>query len=118
MPTTFLPEIDVLTLAEKLRSEESFILLDVRELWELQQARITDRRMEVTPMSRLASEGIAALSEAARAKDATVYVLCHHGNRSAEVTAWLAQQGWVNVYNVRGGIDQYAAQVDESVGSY
>ena len=112
------PEIDVLSLAEKLRSDESFILLDVRELWELQQAKITDARLEVTPMSVLANQGAAALPAAAQAKDATVYVLCHHGNRSADVTAWLAQEGWSRVFNVRGGIDQYAAYVDESVGSY
>jgi predicted sulfurtransferase len=34
------------------------------------------------------------------------------------VTAWLAQQGWRNVFNVRGGIDAYAREIDESVGLY
>jgi rhodanese-related sulfurtransferase len=44
--------------------------------------------------------------------------MCHHGNRSQQVTAWLAQQGWKNTFNVRGGIDAYARQVDPSVGMY
>jgi rhodanese-related sulfurtransferase len=118
MPENQPPEIDIRTLAEKLRSEETFILLDVRELWELSEAKITDRRLQITPMSRLVNEGTAALSESAKAMDATIYVLCHHGNRSAQVTAWLAQQGWTKVFNVRGGIDQYASQVDDSVGFY
>ena len=118
MFTNSLPEIDVQTLASKLRSDELFVLLDVRELWELQQAKITDARLEVTPMSALARQGTAALPAAAQSRDATIYVLCHHGNRSADVTAWLAQQGWSQVFNVRGGIDQYAAYVDESVGTY
>jgi rhodanese-related sulfurtransferase len=44
--------------------------------------------------------------------------MCHHGTRSAQVTAWLAQQGYKNVSNVAGGIDAYARQVDSSVGFY
>ncbi|MCK6539087.1 MAG: hypothetical protein L6Q26_03425 [Anaerolineales bacterium] len=112
------PEITVTDLSEKLKSEDKFILLDVRELDELNHAKLTDGRLEVTPMSRLAQEGSGALSEFAQSKDATIYVLCHHGNRSAQVTAWLAQQGWRNVFNVRGGIDEYARKVDQSVGFY
>ena len=92
--------------------------MDVRELTELDYAKLTDSRLEVTPMSRLAREGLQALSEAAASQNATIYVLCHHGNRSAQVTAWLAQQGWKNVFNVRGGIDEYARDVDQSVGFY
>lgn len=113
-----LPEITVTDLSEKLKSQDSFILLDVREPHELEYARLTDRRLEVTPMSRLAREGTKALSETARAQDATIYVMCHHGNRSAQVTAWLAKQGWRNVFNIQGGIDEYARKVDPAVGSY
>ena len=111
-------EITVTELSEKLKSEDSFILLDVREPVELNSAKITDSRLEVAPMSRLAREGTNALSESVRAQDSTIYVLCHHGNRSAQVTAWLAQQGWKNVFNVRGGIDEFARRIDNSVGLY
>jgi len=113
-----LPEITVTDLSEKLKSEEKFILLDVRELTELNFAKITDDRLEVAPMSRLASEGTNVLSETAQSQDATLYVMCHHGNRSMQVTAWLAQQGWKNVFNVRGGINEYARKIDQSVGFY
>ncbi len=112
------PEITVAELSEKLTSEDKFILLDVREPHELNFARLTDSRLEVTPLSRLAREGTRALSESANSKDATIYVMCHHGNRSGQVTAWLVQQGWKNVFNVRGGIDEYARQIDQSVGMY
>lgn len=115
---TMFPEITVTQLSEKLKSAETFILLDVRELEELELAKVADHRLEVTPMSRLAAEGPAALSESVRAQDVPVYVMCHHGSRSAQVTAWLAQQGYKNVFNVRGGIDAYARQVDNSVGFY
>ncbi|MCC6298492.1 MAG: hypothetical protein IT314_04285 [Anaerolineales bacterium] len=111
-------EITTADLAEKLKSDETFILLDVRELQELEYAKLTDRRLEVTPMSRLAESGTDALPKSTKSLDATIYVMCHHGNRSAQVTAWLAQQGWKNVFNVAGGIDDYARKVDSSVGMY
>ena len=113
-----LPEITVTELSEKLKSDEEFILLDIREPQELDYAQLEDRRLEITPMSTLAREGTEALSDAAKSQDATIYVMCHHGNRSARVTDWLAQQGWKNVFNVRGGIDEYAREVDQSVGFY
>ena len=113
-----LSEITVTELSDKLKSEDKFILLDVREPHELNFAKLTDSRLEVTPLSRLAREGISALSDSAQAKDATIYVMCHHGSRSLQVTAWLAQQGWKNVFNVRGGINEYAQVVDSSVGFY
>lgn len=113
-----IPEITVDELAKKLQSQEPFILLDVRELDELDRAKITDARLEVTPMSRLANEGADALPESATSKDAAIYVMCHHGVRSADVTRWLAAQGWTNVFSVRGGIDEYARRIDKSVGMY
>lgn len=113
-----IPEITVNELDQKLKSDEKFILMDVRELTELDYAKLTDSRLEVTPMSRLAREGTKALSESAQSQDATIYVLCHHGNRSGQVAAWLAQQGWQNVFSVRGGIDEYARKIDNSVGFY
>ena len=113
-----LPEITVTDLAEKMKTADNFILLDVREPNELGYAKIADQRMESAPMSQLARKGIEVLSEAARSQTATIYVMCHHGNRSQQVTAWLAQQGWQNVFNVRGGIDAYARQIDSSVGFY
>jgi rhodanese-related sulfurtransferase len=113
-----IPEITVAELAEKLKTKDSFIVLDVREPHELGYARLTDSRLDVTPLSRLAREGTNALSALAQSQDSTIYVMCHHGSRSAQVTAWLAQQGWKNVFNVRGGIDEYARTVDPSVGYY
>ena len=113
-----IPEISVTELSQKLKSDEKFILMDVRELTELDYVKLADSRLEVTPMSRLAREGLQALSEAATSQDATIYVLCHHGNRSGQVAAWLAQQGWQNVFSVRGGIDEYARNIDNSIGFY
>ena len=111
-------ELSVKEMAEKMAADEPFIILDVREPMEVDAVSITHDHVEHTPMSRLAREGTAALSEAAQDKDANIYVMCHHGNRSAQVANWLAQQGWNHIYNVTGGIDAYARQVDPSIGVY
>ena len=112
------PEISVEQLAEKIKSTDGFILLDVREPWEVALAKISDARLILAPMSELARRGPAALPEAARQKDAEIYVFCHHGVRSADVTGWLASQGWTNIYSVAGGIDAYARRIDRAVGEY
>jgi rhodanese-related sulfurtransferase len=111
-----LPEIDVNALADLLRSDEDFILLDVREDDELLLAKINDKRMRHAPLSLIASKGVAALPEQAQEK--RLYIICHHGSRSVQVTRWLLKNGWKNAMNVRGGIDEYAHQVDRSVGMY
>lgn len=111
-------EITVTELAAKLESDEKFILLDVREPVELEYAKIEDDRLALAPVSQLSEQGPDALPESAKTQDATIYVICHHGSRSMQVTAWLAQQGWTNIFNVQGGIDAYARMVDSSVGVY
>ncbi len=113
-----IPEIEVHDLAAKLASGEDFVLLDVREEWELGRAGISDARLAHAPMSRLSARGIAALPESAAGRERSVYVLCHHGVRSAQVTDWLIRSGWTNVFSVRGGIDQYAHEIDPRVGFY
>jgi len=112
------PEITAAELGEKLKSDEAFVLLDVREPVELGYAKIADPRLENVPMSILSRQGLNALPEAVRAGQTPVYVLCHHGSRSAQVTMWLVQQGYKNAINVKGGINAYARKVDSSVGVY
>jgi rhodanese-related sulfurtransferase len=112
------PEITVNELANRLQSEDAFVLLDVRELTELESARIQDSRLEVAPMSTLAARGLAALPASAQEKSTELLILCHHGTRSAQVAGWLTAKGWTRAFSVSGGIDEYARRVDPSVGSY
>lgn len=118
MPTIPAPQMTVQELADRLQSHDQFILLDVREPWELELARIDDIRLERRPMSTLVRQGLQALSVEAQSRDAEIFVLCHHGNRSGNVSAWLASQGWTNVFNVAGGIDAYARRIDPSIPIY
>lgn len=112
------PGFSVQEVAEKLANGENFILLDVREPHELLYANLGDGVL-TAPLSQLAQQGPEALPEEVSAdKEAEIVVMCHHGNRSAQVTAWLLQQGWSNVFNMDGGIDAYAMAIDPSIGRY
>ena len=47
-----------------------------------------------------------------------IVCICHHGARSAQVVAFLQQQGYDDVYNLAGGVDAWSALVDPSVPRY
>jgi rhodanese-related sulfurtransferase len=113
-----IPEITVQELALKMKEGEKFTLLDVRESWETNLARIDDERTFLLPMSRIAREHKDAFPPALRNSQAEIVVMCHHGIRSADVTGWMLQQGWKNVSSLAGGIAAYAEQIDASVGKY
>src|SRR5512135_248958 len=99
MRSPAIPLISVQQLADKLKSGGQFVLIDVRETWEVELARIQDSRLVVLPMSQLSRAGVDALPEAARSHTAELLILCHQGVRSAQVTAWLASKGWTNVFS-------------------
>lgn len=114
-----LPEVTPQQLAEWLQSRPELILLDVREPYEFPRARLEDTRVAHAPLSDLARKHLEGLPEKVKAdKAAPVVVFCHHGSRSAQVTAWLLDLGWESVYNLSGGIDAYARLVDPSIGLY
>ena len=49
--------------------------------------------------------------------DRPIAVLCHHGGRSAQVTAFLRNQG-LDAHNVEGGIHRWAHEIDQSLALY
>jgi rhodanese-related sulfurtransferase len=113
-----IPEISVQEVAAKRANGDNFILMDVREDKELIYANLGEGVTHV-PLSDIAERRLEALPDNIRQnQDAEIVVLCHHGNRSGQVTGWLLQQGWTNVLNIAGGIDAYALQVDSSIGRY
>lgn len=111
----YLPQIHSTQLAARLAA--GALLVDVREAIELQQASFPLPHVHL-PLSILARDLFDALPPELQDKDREIIVACHHGQRSAQVTAWLRQNGWINVHNLVGGIDAYAAEVDSSVPYY
>ncbi len=113
-----LPQVTVAELVDWLGARPNLVLLDVREPYEVAYARLDDPRVVYAPLSDIASRLGEALPEPLRDPQAEVVVFCHLGERSAQVTAWLRMQAYEHVFNLAGGIDAYAAQIDPSIRRY
>ena len=105
--------IDDMPPAEFVRRQdagEPWQLLDVREPWEIDIARI-DGSIYI-PMNQVPDRH--------HELDASmpVAVLCHSGGRSVRVATYLAQQGFDRVTNITGGIDSWSIDVDTSIPRY
>jgi rhodanese-related sulfurtransferase len=95
----------------KLEEGDTFTLLDVREPWEFETARIAGAKL--MPMGDVPSRAHQELDF-----EENIVVLCHHGVRSMNVTAWLRQQGFERAQSMRGGIDAWSRRVDQNVPVY
>jgi rhodanese-related sulfurtransferase len=109
METSYYENIAPRALKSRLDAGERPALLDVREPWEFELARIEGS--ELIPMSQL-EERFTELDP-----DAEIVVICHHGNRSSYVAMALQRAGFENVLNLEGGLDAYSS-VDDSVPRY
>jgi rhodanese-related sulfurtransferase len=103
-------EITVQELKARRDRGEAPLVLDVREDWELQLARIPD--VLHLPMNQVPAR-LAELSP-----DTETIVMCHAGGRSMRVAHFLANQGFSNVANLSGGIAAWSQWVDATVPQY
>jgi len=113
-----IPTISVQTFQDKINSEHQFVVLDIREHWEIENANLDDDRVIILPMSKLAKTGLNAIPETVRNVEFDIIIICHHGIRSAQVTNWFMKHGWNNVYSLHGGLNAFAKEVDQSIGMY
>jgi rhodanese-related sulfurtransferase len=90
---------------------EAFTLLDVREPWEFETAHLVGAKL--LPMGDVPSRAHQELDP-----EDHIVVICHHGVRSMNVTAWLRQQGFEKAQSMRGGIDAWSRRVDGNVPVY
>jgi rhodanese-related sulfurtransferase len=86
-------------------------LLDVREPFEHQQARIEGA--ELIPM-----RNVPQALESLRGGAGPLVVFCHHGMRSLQVVEWLRRQGVQDCASMRGGIDRWSQEIDPAVPRY
>lgn len=89
---------------------EKPLLLDVREPWEFDKARIAGAVL--IPMREVPAR-VAEINE-----DKEVVALCHLGARSMQVAMFLEKQGIKRVHNLVGGIDAWSKTVDPAVPLY
>jgi len=105
-----IPVMSAHELKRKMDAREAFQLIDVRELFEYEIARIDGSKL--IPLGEIGER----TDELQR--EQTIVVHCHSGGRSAEAVRLLQQRGFTNVYNLKGGIDAWSDEVDPSVPKY
>jgi len=93
-------ELDVNALQSYLDEGKEIRLLDVRGVGEMAQGMIPNA--EKLPLHTLP----ARLNEISADEFTVLY--CRSGARSAQGVGFMAQQGFDNVYNLRGGIIAWA----------
>ncbi|MGB7602932.1 MAG: rhodanese-like domain-containing protein [Candidatus Sulfotelmatobacter sp.] len=104
-------EITPEEVKSKLDQGQGFTLLDVREPWEFETAHMDGAKL--LPMGDIPSRAHEELDP-----EDHIVVVCHHGVRSMNVTAWLRQQGFEKAQSMRGGIDAWSRVVDRTVPVY
>ena len=104
------PIISVNELKRKMDAREAFKLVDVREPFEYEIARIDGAQL--IPLGEIAERA----GELQREQQIVVH--CHSGTRSAQAVRLLQHRGFNNVYNLEGGIDAWSDQIDSSVPKY
>jgi rhodanese-related sulfurtransferase len=103
-------EISVGQVHAMKKRGDVFTLLDVREPWELEKARIEGTKN--IPMGSITARS----PELDREEH--IVVMCHHGMRSLTVANWMRQQGFEKAQSMRGGIDGWARTVDPKIPLY
>jgi sulfur-carrier protein adenylyltransferase/sulfurtransferase len=104
------PAISVQELKRKTDAREAFELIDVREPFEYEIARIDGAKL--IPLGEIADR----MDELQR--EQAIVVHCHSGKRSAQAVRLLQQRGFSNVYNLEGGINAWSDQIDPNVPKY
>ena len=103
------PSINVHELKRKMDAREKFVLIDVREPFEHEIAKINGAKL--IPLAEIAGR-------AHEIQNGEIIVHCHSGMRSAQAVELLRRAGLTNVYNLEGGIDAWSEEIDPNVAKY
>ena len=93
-------EIEATQLAAMLGKNEDVQIVDIRQLIEVQTGTVPGA--EVMPMHTI------PLRIQEIKQDKPVVLVCRSGARSAQACMFLAQNGFENVFNLRGGMMGWA----------
>ena len=105
-----IPQLSPAELQRWRQDGKAFLLLDVRTDEETAVCALPDSvhiPMNLIPLrSNELPDGL------------PIVVYCHHGIRSLHTAMYLADAGFETLYNLQGGIDAWAAQIDENIARY
>ena len=102
-------EINVQELKEKKEKGEDFQLIDVREDFEYEMSNLGGLSIPL---------GGVLIESDKISTNKPVVVMCRSGKRSASAIMLLEQQGFTNLYNLRGGILAWADEIDPTLNVY
>lgn len=104
--------ISVEDLKRRMDQKDSFLLLDVREPFEVEIAKI-EGSINI-PLGQIESR----LNELESYKNKEIIAHCHHGGRSRRALEFLKSKGFKHLKNVDGGIDEWSLNVDPALPRY
>jgi rhodanese-related sulfurtransferase len=105
-----IPTVSVHELKQKIDVKTPVVILDVREPFEYEIARIENSKL--IPLDEL-PERLGELNQ-----DAEIVALCHSGGRSASAIEFLRASGFARSFNLAGGIDAWANEIDPTMPRY
>jgi molybdopterin/thiamine biosynthesis adenylyltransferase/rhodanese-related sulfurtransferase len=108
--TEAVDSISVSELKRKIDKGDSLVIVDVREPFEYEIARIENAKL--IPLSDLPDR----VAELDRAKETVA--LCHTGTRSAQAVNFLKGAGFEKAFNLAGGIEAWASEIDPTMARY
>lgn len=107
-----IPEITPTELNQRMQQGQPIKLIDVRELHEPEIADLPDWGQELIPMR----EFVDRMDEID--PDEPVVLYCRSGARSGWATRQLVEQGYTQVWNLKGGLLAWKVEVDPSIQEY
>lgn len=103
-------ELSVTELKDLMDGGKDFFLVDVREPYEREIAHLGG---ELIPLGTIMTQAESL------PRDRMVIVYCRSGMRSAAAIRELEKtMGFTNLYNLRGGVLAWAAEIDTDMSTY
>ncbi len=97
-------------LKKFIDAKEDIHLIDVREVWEYNFAKLENSELMPLGLFDKHATGIKSIKK--------IVIYCHHGIRSYQACEYLQNLGFAQLYNLDGGIDAWSKEVDNSVPLY
>ena len=107
---TKIAALSPIELNDRLKKDEKITLIDVREPFEFEIARLPNARL--LPLGKIATD----FNEIPR--EGTAVLICKSGVRSARAIEFLRGHGFDNLLNLEGGMDAWREQVDPTMVNY
>ena len=106
------PELTPEQLKQRLDTGEPLTLLDVREEYEWDIANLGAYGARLVPLGDLPD----TMEQLDREADIVVY--CRSGSRSKGAARHLRAHGFARVWNLKGGVNAWAREVDPRLSTY